>query len=165
MENCNKEKMYVSLPMTGVADNNKQLENAAYGIASKMGYWAYLPSKLSLFVNSKIEDPLYRHYLGFDLWSLSRCVAMLICPGWENSEGCLDEARFALKHGIPIYDYMTMKIIDAEKLDRGLFPEKYSTIEEYEPRSRFGGIVLAALIITGTFLILSGANYWIHKIF
>ena len=44
MENCNKEKMYVSLPMTGVADNNKQLENAAYGIASKMGYWAYLPS-------------------------------------------------------------------------------------------------------------------------
>ena len=80
LKNNQKLKMYVSLPMTGIADNNIQMETAAYGIACRMGYWVFRPSKISEKVEQLIENPEYRHYLGFDIWSLCRMDAILLCP-------------------------------------------------------------------------------------
>ena len=120
-----KSKMYVSLPMTGIENNNILMENSAYGIACQMGYFVYRPSKLSKYVEEQIDAPLYRHYLGFDMWALSRCDAMMLCPGWENSKGCITEVRFAIENDIMIYDYMTQEQMDIDAIKKVLYPNIY----------------------------------------
>ena len=150
LKNNQKLKMYVSLPMTGIADNNIQMETAAYGIACRMGYWVFRPSKISEKVKTLIEKPLYRHYLGFDIWSLCRMDAVLLCPGWEQSQGCRTEVRFAMENGIEIYDYRTQELMDMAIIEKGLNPCKCEPIEEYQPeRSKLGeiGMILTAIAL------------------
>jgi len=119
-----KPKMYISLPMTGIENLNLNLEMNAFHVARKMGYWVFSPSHLAKAVERIMEDhgeePLYQHYLGYDLWSLSRCDAMLLCPGWENSKGCQIEVRFAVENNIPVYDYNDGMQICVSNLMMGL---------------------------------------------
>lgn len=149
-------KMYISLPMTGIENNNSELELKAFNKARKMGYWVYSPSRIALAVNKKIEKPEYKHYLGFDLWSLSLCDAMLLCPGWESSKGCKIEVNFALENGIPIYDYCTEKIYEW----KDEFDEiKLRNNETYEKLLvLFSGLCIIVLIITSILFL-------IHNIF
>ena len=150
LKNNQKPKMYVSLPMRDIADNNIQMETAAYGIACRMGYWVFRPSKISEKVELLIEKPEYRHYLGFDIWSLCRMDAVLLCPGWEQSQGCRTEVRFAVENGIEIYDYRTQELMDRDVIEKGLNPCKCEPMQEYEPeRSKIGaiGMILTGIIV------------------
>ncbi len=108
--------MYVSLPMTGIENENKDLEDKASLRAANMGYLTIVPSELTKFVKQEITNPIYRHYLGYDLWCLGRCDAMLLCPGWEKSKGCKIEVRFAIENDIPIYDYRISEEYDLSSL-------------------------------------------------
>jgi len=112
--------MYISLPMTGIENENKELEDKASKKAVKMGYQTVVPSELTKFVNQEVLKPIYRHYLGYDLWCLGRCNTMLLCPGWEKSKGCKIEVRFAIENDIPIYDYRNSKEYDLISLYKTL---------------------------------------------
>ncbi len=100
-----KPKMYVSLPITGVEHLQDETERLAFNRVKSLGYWAYLPSRLAKRVETVVEKPKYKHYISFDLWTISRCDAMLLMHGWENSIGCKIEIKFALKYDIPIFRY------------------------------------------------------------
>ena len=77
-----------------------------------MRYISLGPNELTKFIDQEVHVPLYRHYLGYDIWMLSRCHAMLLCPGWKNSKGCKIEVLFAIQNNIPIYDYNTLELFD-----------------------------------------------------
>jgi len=62
-----------------------------------------LPSELAHVLN------LPPHvWLEFDLSILSICDAMVVAPGWEQSEGVKGEISFASKQCIPVYFYPEM---------------------------------------------------------
>jgi hypothetical protein len=44
-------------------------------------------------------------WLEFDFSILSICEAMVVAPGWEDSEGVNGEILFATERGIPVYYY------------------------------------------------------------
>lgn len=144
MDNELKPKMYLSLPMTGIENLNLPLEKEAFFVARKMGYWVYSPSHLATAVERIMaehdEEPLYQHYLGYDLWSLSRCDAMLLCPGWENSKGCKTEVRFAVENNIPVYDYNDGMRICESNLIMGLTEKNNSSATVIEKPIKKGNI-------------------------
>jgi hypothetical protein len=125
IENNLLPKIYVSLPITGLENMQMITESVAKDYALKHKLWAYTPSKLAEYVDRTIIFPEYKHYIAFDLWSLSRCESMLLMPNWENSSGCKEEINFCLKYGIPIIDFITQKSIDPKKIDRVLNPDNY----------------------------------------
>ena len=116
MKKSKLQLMYISLPMTGIENENKELEDKAAVKAESMGYITVVPSELTKFVRQEVNDPIYKHYLGYDLWCLGRCDAMLLCPGWESSKGCKIEVRFAIENNIPIYDYRFSQEYDISSL-------------------------------------------------
>jgi len=116
MKKSNLQLMYISLPMTGIENENKELEDKAAVKAESMGYITVVPSELTKYVRQEVNDPMYKHYLGYDLWCLGRCDAMLLCPGWEKSKGCKIEVRFAIENNIPIYDYRISQEYDISSL-------------------------------------------------
>ncbi|MCX6232710.1 MAG: DUF4406 domain-containing protein [Bacteroidetes bacterium] len=103
-----KPTCYISYPMSGITDLNLAFETEACYKLRNLGYWVYQPSKLSQFVDKSISDAQYKHYLGFDLWSLSRVDLMVLAPNWQRSNGCKWEIEFALDHEIPILLYDNM---------------------------------------------------------
>jgi hypothetical protein len=120
---CNetqKPTAYISYPMTGYEDLNYETEQKAFEKLRIYGYWVYLPSKMSKFVEKSLSNPQYKHYMGFDLWSLSRVDVLFICKGWEDSDGCKDEIYFALRHKIPIIDIETMMPFDAKRYENAI---------------------------------------------
>ena len=163
MEKSLKQKMYVSLPMTGIEDNNRSLEIKAFHIARTMGFWVYSPSDLAKYLKQIIENPNYQHYLGYDIWSLSRCDAMLLCPGWESSKGCITEVRFAYENEIPIYDYLTQSLIEPHKLDNGLFPDRIT--DKDNQQKNYKNLFFWFLALGFSFFIFSGLIHWIQQLF
>jgi hypothetical protein len=160
------KKMYISLPMTGIDDNNSSVERIAFHIARSLGYWVYTPSHLAEFVKETLPNPEYKHFLGFDIWSISRCHAVMLCPGWEKSKGCLLEVRFAIENDIPIYDFDTREIISNDKIERGLFPEKFKyEIEKLENTSSYENLIFWFVALGLCFLAITGVIHWIQKMF
>lgn len=98
------KKAYISIAMTGMPGDNLEKGQQAFITLKELGYWVYLPHNLTDYVESVIPIPQYKHYIGYDLWILSRCDLMFLIPGYEKSNGCSEEITFALKYNIPIFN-------------------------------------------------------------
>lgn len=46
-----------------------------------------------------------REYIKRDLQIVARCDAVVMIPGWHDSEGAKDEWAYAFRNGIPIYQW------------------------------------------------------------
>lgn len=51
-------------------------------------------------------------FMEIDIAQLSRCDAMVLCPGWENSEGCKSELAYAQEKGIPYIEVSKDTFLD-----------------------------------------------------
>jgi len=160
-----RPKMYVSLPMTGIENNNKKLETEAFHVARKLGYWVYTPGRMADYVEKNIKNPSYKHFLGFDIWSLSRCDAMLLCPGWENSKGCKTEVRFALENDIAVYDFKTGKLFefDSDFLKESNLLSRNYEFKKMENTIVYENLFVWFLVFGLAFFILSVIIHWFTK--
>ena len=50
-------------------------------------------------------------YLEGDLLLLTRCDALMLVPGWQESEGAVRERSFAIAYGIPVYEFSDLPIL------------------------------------------------------
>lgn len=105
-----KRMLYLSGPMTGFPEFNRQaFEDAAYRLRS-YGYHVINPHELP---EPEVEGfagemELWAEYLARDLWlfaKTSRPDALVVLPGWETSRGSMLEVAFAKKCGIPVITY------------------------------------------------------------
>lgn len=87
----NKEKMYLSLPITG-RDLGKVKEFAKVVKAKweKMGYAVITP-----FEVCQDEGMPYSFYLGRDVEALLDCDGIILCYDWFSSKGCRAECTIA----------------------------------------------------------------------
>lgn len=91
-------KVYISIPITGQdISAQRKIASAVANVLAAFGHEPRNP-----FGNGLPEDaPRHEHMLK-DLGMLLRCDAIVLCPGWERSEGCLLELSVAKQCGIRI---------------------------------------------------------------
>lgn len=91
-------KVYISIPIAG-RDTAAQREFAD-AVAKVLAAFGHEP--LNPFVNGLPEDAPRHEHMRKDLRMLLRCNAIVLCPGWEHSEGCLLECSVAKQCGMRI---------------------------------------------------------------
>lgn len=91
-------KVYISIPIAG-RDIAAQ-RNFAANVAKVLAASGHEP--LNPFCNGLPEDAPRAEHMRKDLRMLLRCNAIVLCPGWEHSEGCLLECSVAKQCGMAI---------------------------------------------------------------
>lgn len=86
--------------------NVKKAGDIAHKIMSK-GYAVISPVNNSDW-NGKEVDFSHDEWLQMDFEILKRCDLLVLGNDWENSQGCLAELEFALKHKIPVKDFKNL---------------------------------------------------------
>lgn len=105
-----KKKLFISLPMRGRQEKDIQADiDFITELIEKNGSYEIMPSRLNLeIVRVQAETrnvkcvPLYA--LSCSLEILSRCDAILMCPGWEDARGCKIEKEAAEIYGLEVLD-------------------------------------------------------------
>lgn len=118
------EKLYLSLPISG-HDEKERRRFAAMTSAWLMerfdGASVVNPFhvadriKKSRIEQGNWDEPSYDEYMSADLHALRTCDAIVLCPGWHLSDGCMEEYRESLLMDIPIFHY------DGHHLSKGNF--------------------------------------------
>lgn len=93
-------RVYISGPVTGMPDDNWEMFAAAERMLKSRGYEVTNPlaeALISLGPGRSHED-----YMAFDLPLLAECDAIFLLPGWEASEGAVEEYFESRRRGITI---------------------------------------------------------------
>jgi hypothetical protein len=101
--------VYVAGPITAET-KNKITRNIKAGIRQGARFWqkwkipAFVPHAQSGYFEEWDDDKHYIPVLAGDLEVISRCDAMFLLPGWEDSTGAQIEVAFANKRGIKVFE-------------------------------------------------------------
>jgi nucleoside 2-deoxyribosyltransferase len=100
-----KEKIYLSGPMTGLENNNKEeFEKARYLLHNV--YEIVSPVDIAVKVESIYESPCYEDYMRADILHLLDCDCIYMLPGWKKSRGAKLEHKIATSIGLKKYGYI-----------------------------------------------------------
>lgn len=106
----NKKLLYLSGPMTGIADFNRQAFADAEHRLRQMGFACINPHDIpapETEPDASFEE-FWAECLALDVWILvktNRPDALVMLPGWKFSRGSLLEAAVARRFKIPVYTY------------------------------------------------------------
>jgi hypothetical protein len=89
--------VYVSGPMTGIADYNYPAFNAAAAALRAQGYKVFNPAD-----HGVVEGAEWADYLRADLAQLAQCETIHLLPGWWHSKGAQLELYVAQQLGMKI---------------------------------------------------------------
>ena len=99
------KRCFISGPMTGYPDLNKEAFFEAEEKLKRAGFSVFNPARLGLddggFTNQMI--------LGIDLTALSHCNYIYQLDGWPESKGASAEWQFALSSGIKVVNREWLK--------------------------------------------------------
>ena len=90
-------RIYVAGPMSGIADFNFPVFNAAAAMLRCAGWTVENPAEHALADNLEWAD-----YMAYDLTRLGLCGAIYLLPGWSNSKGAKIEKGIAVALGMDI---------------------------------------------------------------
>lgn len=123
-------RIYVAGPMSGIADFNFPVFNAAAAMLRCLGWTVENPAEHALADNLEWAD-----YMAYDLTRLGLCGAIYLLPGWSNSKGAKIEKGIAVTLGMDIqFDP------NAEQVDESVppaLPELNSDLREILGRPNF----------------------------
>ena len=161
-----KPTAYISYPMTGYENHNIEAEKQAFNIL-RFQYQLYTPSKLKGFIDKKIKEPEYKHYLGNDIAALSRWDICFVLDGWQDSKGCLIEINFCHQMEIPVILFPSMQLLKPEDLivqrPEAQYQSNYE-IDKAENTTAFENLFFWFVTIGLCFFTLSGIIHWLSKI-
>lgn len=90
---------YISGPMTGLPDFNRQAFLDAEKKLTKNGFVCFNPARVFLD-----DDATWEDYMREDIKALLECQSVFMLPGWEGSRGALLEHAIAESLGLIIFD-------------------------------------------------------------
>lgn len=94
-------KIYISGPITGIKDKNRDSFEQAATTLRNLGHTAINPFDLDV-EGFNPEDCWYK-YLKRDLAQLLFCEGVCLLRGWEESKGASLEVQLATQLNIPLY--------------------------------------------------------------
>lgn len=98
-------KIYVSGPMTGLPNHNKEAFNAAASQLRSEGFYVMNPAENDGGnVNHTRKD-----YMVQDIFNVLQADEIMVLPGWQNSVGAKVEMLLAFEREIPITNYNTRR--------------------------------------------------------
>lgn len=96
------KKAYISGPITGIANQNRERFFQAQDFLTKKGYTAINPHDLTKeLIND--EETRWEEYMKIDIAELVKCDVLFVFGNWEASKGATMELFIAQKLKIPIY--------------------------------------------------------------
>lgn len=104
-------KIYVSGPITGIPEANRQEFEDAAKMVQAAGAWPLIPHDIDpdhlgrCIPDGKREASghTYPCHLRADVLVMLTCDAVLMLPGWEQSHGARQEHNIAAVCGVPIH--------------------------------------------------------------
>lgn len=101
-------KLYLSGPITGIADWKRKFDEA-HSYFADSGYEVISPVDLSSFTEHSMKNDgsecTWEDYLRTDISFLLTCDIIALLPGWENSRGSRLEKHIADELGISVVFY------------------------------------------------------------
>ena len=94
-------KVYISGPITGVPDYEKNFQSAEYYL-SGLGYEVVNPVKIGKKLERKNPAPAYEDYMRTDIAALIECDAIFMLEGSSFSSGAKCEKHVAESMGLKI---------------------------------------------------------------
>jgi hypothetical protein len=113
-----RESVYVAGPMTGIPEYNFPAFHAATRVLRNLGHVVFNPAEMDTpediaqyqAGSAGAESETWRYFLARDLEIvLTKADAVVVLPGWRNSQGATLEVTTALTAGKPVYEYPTLK--------------------------------------------------------
>lgn len=97
------ETVYISGPMKGMPDRNREAFAAAERILRARGYATINPHDLSPErIPGELDADYYERCMDIDLAALERVDAIFLLPGWQSSSGALREYARAREIGLEV---------------------------------------------------------------
>lgn len=90
-------RIYVAGPMSGIADFNFPVFNAAAAMLRYSGWTVENPAE-----HAMADDLEWADYMAYDLTRLGLCGAIYLLPGWSKSRGATIEKNLAAELGMDI---------------------------------------------------------------
>lgn len=96
-------RIYISGPMTGKADLNKEAFAEAAKLWEEAGCEVINPHDYPLERrDGETDEELYERYMLQDFLLIGRCDAIQLLPGWSQSMGAIRELKRAKRLGLEI---------------------------------------------------------------
>lgn len=93
-------KMYISGPMTGMENFNREAFEMAERTLRDLGHSVFNPAWLQYDDDTEFT---YSDILSIDMTALSKCDAIYLLPGWGFSVGSCAEVEYAKALGLRMY--------------------------------------------------------------
>ena len=104
------EVIYISGPMSSIADNNFPAFREAAKVLRDQGHRVVSPHELHMY--SEIENG-WAYYVRRDLLILlERCDSIAMLPGWSLSKGAMLEHHVAFELGFKVYQFINGELVD-----------------------------------------------------
>lgn len=103
--------VYLSGPMTGVKDHNKEAFSRWEEYLVGGCYEVINPAHLS------IDGGTWESYMKVDIRKMTYADAVAVLPGWQKSRGATMEVAIALSLGMEIMDVSTMAGLNLQEED------------------------------------------------
>jgi len=108
-----RKTLYLSLPITGVEKESRERATLAQSNYERQGFVVNNPHRISDELTEILERiPTEPEIMAADIDYLAQSDAMILFPGWGESEGCRLEIAFAAIYNIPIWELNTDRRID-----------------------------------------------------
>ncbi|WAH38589.1 DUF4406 domain-containing protein [Alicyclobacillus dauci] len=88
-------KIYLSGPMTGLPNFNRDTFNEVATVLRSVGYEVFNPAEVQL------DNGTWEQYMREDIKGMMDCDRVLLLPGWQKSAGANVENRLARDVGMP----------------------------------------------------------------
>jgi len=110
--------LYLAGPMRGIPEYNFPAFYAAAKVLREAGHVVWSPAEHDVEQDgfnptTDTAQPM-RHYMKRDLPEVLNSDAVVVLPGWENSEGAKLETHVAKMCGIPVHSLDAMLGLDSE---------------------------------------------------
>ena len=95
--------IYISGPMTGIANLNHEAFDAAEKELESRGYIVVEPHDLiQPQMDGESDSDYYGRCIQIDIAELEHCDGIFLLPGWQASKGALREYKRAIELGLEV---------------------------------------------------------------
>jgi Domain of unknown function (DUF4406) len=95
-------RLYLSGPMTGLPGHNVEAFNAEAHRLRLLGYSVVNPVEVAEGIG---PNPTWQSCMRADVKMLAGCDALVLLPGWQESQGAMLEIQLAFQLGLLIREY------------------------------------------------------------